>query len=69
MLNVNVALEPNAGASAFVNTAGEAIMAGNITSAYSIKLPATVDYVVGIDNNSQQNVNYSLTISITDASN
>jgi len=51
VLTVNVTLNPNAGASAFVNSAGGMMMGSNITNSWSAKLPAKVDYLVGIDNN------------------
>ena len=64
-MTVNASFSPNSGAYFWVRTAGGIMIVQNSTTGWSGVLPANGDYVVGIDNLTQQAVQFSLTISIS----
>ena len=66
-LAVTASFTPSSGAYFYVRTAGGIILLPSSTSSWSTVLPASQDYVVGIDNLPQQAVHYTLTISIPPA--
>jgi hypothetical protein len=66
-LTVTASFTPSTGAYFFVRTADGKILLPQSTSSWSTVLPGTQDYVVGIDNLTQQTVQYSINITIPPA--
>jgi hypothetical protein len=67
-MTVSVEFTPSSGAYFFVRTADGRILLPSSNSSWTAALPGSQDYVVGIDNLPQQNIHYTLTISIPPAS-
>jgi hypothetical protein len=68
-MTVTADINPSSGAYFYVRTAGGIILLPRSTTTWSGALPDSQDYVVGVDNLSQEGIHYTLIISIPPAGN